>query len=208
LIWKSKPHDQPFKPPKTPLLSLATVLLIGGIIAIGLYSAVSNLSALRWIYIIEPRALGRWHFGKVDLYLVVLLLPLPAARRGSVWATSCMLGLLGTYGLLTGALWCYWLYELWRAIMQYDVFNSPPPRPLLLLTANLVWIGLLCRLTWVARRDAIRLRRYRKKQCMQCKYDLTGNESGRCPECGLAQKHRGHLINTMEVEAHATFKSS
>ncbi|MCP4250685.1 MAG: hypothetical protein GY778_26895 [bacterium] len=29
-----------------------------------------------------------------------------------------------------------------------------------------------------------RRRRYPRGHCQRCGYDLTGNESGRCPECG------------------------
>ena len=29
-------------------------------------------------------------------------------------------------------------------------------------------------------------RKYRRGHCQQCGYDLTGNESGVCPECGSA----------------------
>ena len=32
----------------------------------------------------------------------------------------------------------------------------------------------------------VKRRRRRRGQCVNCKYDLTANESGKCPECGLA----------------------
>ncbi|HNO78689.1 MAG TPA: hypothetical protein PKN33_11570 [Phycisphaerae bacterium] len=34
-----------------------------------------------------------------------------------------------------------------------------------------------------------RLRRFAGGHCQQCGYDLTGNESGVCPECGTASDH-------------------
>ena len=34
------------------------------------------------------------------------------------------------------------------------------------------------------RRASIRHRRWRDGLCVHCGYDLTGNESGVCPECG------------------------
>lgn len=49
----------------------------------------------------------------------------------------------------------------------------------LLVTVSLVGLGLWC-LTQVARM------RYRiaRGRCIRCRYDLTGNSSGVCPECG------------------------
>jgi hypothetical protein len=35
----------------------------------------------------------------------------------------------------------------------------------------------------------IRAERLEKGQCLRCGYDLTGNVSGVCPECGRAQAH-------------------
>jgi len=37
---------------------------------------------------------------------------------------------------------------------------------------------------WNSRRDAIRLRRASAGLCVACGYNLTGNTSGTCPECG------------------------
>jgi hypothetical protein len=34
--------------------------------------------------------------------------------------------------------------------------------------------------------------RRRRRLCVKCAYDLTGNTSGRCPECGMPSE-RGHL---------------
>ncbi len=43
---------------------------------------------------------------------------------------------------------------------------------------------------WVLSRDTLRAcrkaRRRRRGLCLRCGYDLTGNVSGRCPECGTA----------------------
>jgi hypothetical protein len=36
----------------------------------------------------------------------------------------------------------------------------------------------------IGRRDSLRLRFASLKNCAACNYDLTGNLSGRCPECG------------------------
>ena len=46
-----------------------------------------------------------------------------------------------------------------------------------LLGAGIVWVvGSL----WMV----IRVRRPSPSHCRKCRYDLTGNTSGRCPECG------------------------
>ena len=34
----------------------------------------------------------------------------------------------------------------------------------------------------------VRVRRWRRGQCVGCGYDLTGNVSGVCPECGQPQQ--------------------
>jgi hypothetical protein len=55
------------------------------------------------------------------------------------------------------------------------------------------WLGLIC--VWAANDVRRYVRRYifaRPKLgcCALCGYDLTGNTSGRCPECGHAAKNR------------------
>ncbi|MGD8454236.1 MAG: hypothetical protein PVJ57_20675 [Phycisphaerae bacterium] len=52
-----------------------------------------------------------------------------------------------------------------------------------LWSVSLVFAGLLARRAYALMRwqDAELGGRY----CVQCRYDLTGNVSGRCPECGL-----------------------
>lgn len=53
--------------------------------------------------------------------------------------------------------------------------------PLWLTTASLAMVGLLP----VVRGPIRQARRRWKGWCLDCGYDLTGNHSGRCPECGL-----------------------
>ncbi len=51
------------------------------------------------------------------------------------------------------------------------------------------WAGILTAYPCIAAvREAVRRRRDRHGRCRSCGYDLTGNVSGRCPECGLAQE--------------------
>lgn len=49
-----------------------------------------------------------------------------------------------------------------------------------------VIVGLVCRLVGKRRVQIERDLRFRKGVCVRCAYDLTGNVSGVCPECGTA----------------------
>ena len=53
----------------------------------------------------------------------------------------------------------------------------------LLSIAFLLCVGLFCGITWYFART-YSARRYPRGHCQGCGYDLTGNVSGRCPECG------------------------
>jgi len=45
-----------------------------------------------------------------------------------------------------------------------------------------------------------RRRRMRRGQCQNCDYDLTGNESGKYPECGAAVRMRSTVNQSEEAE--------
>ena len=62
--------------------------------------------------------------------------------------------------------------------------NHLPPRMSLASTAALCVAGVLS-VAVSERRDARRLRRVKRGLCEWCGYDLTGNVSGVCPECGV-----------------------
>ena len=47
-------------------------------------------------------------------------------------------------------------------------------------------LALTCRLAASLRARYDTRQRYRHGHCQKCGYDLTGNESGVCPECGMA----------------------
>lgn len=49
-------------------------------------------------------------------------------------------------------------------------------------------VGLILPTIWLVRRTLRRAYRKRRGLCLTCGYDLTGNVSGVCPECGVATK--------------------
>ena len=62
---------------------------------------------------------------------------------------------------------------------------------LALLTGLTPLVWLLAALSNVLRRS----RRFRKSRCLGCCYDLTGNTSGVCPECGMAIRQTYDMIS-------------
>lgn len=69
--------------------------------------------------------------------------------------------------------------------------SAPPWAPLALFTAGPVWCLLGVRLR--------RARRRRRGCCLKCGYNLTGNVSGVCPECGapVGGANDAALLNSM-----------
>ncbi|HEY3241813.1 MAG TPA: hypothetical protein VGM03_00550 [Phycisphaerae bacterium] len=59
----------------------------------------------------------------------------------------------------------------WEAFPGTQILSVPVWLPVLILVAPTLWL-------WV--RD----RRPKPGHCQRCGYDLTGNTSGVCPECG------------------------
>ena len=66
--------------------------------------------------------------------------------------------------------------------------NCLPSRLQLPSTAALGVAGVVAYVV-SERRDARRLRRVLRGRCESCDYDLTGNVSGVCPECGVPCLH-------------------
>jgi hypothetical protein len=65
-----------------------------------------------------------------------------------------------------------WVSELADGVLDFFIWNP----------CAFVPIAVLAILMWVLRRGA--RPRVLPGHCQKCGYDLTGNESGRCPECG------------------------
>ena len=81
------------------------------------------------------------------------------------------------------------LVVLWMPLALLGLFSmSLPPAPAGLVAAG--WAGLLAAVVLLiveAVAKAGRRRRARRRRsgfCPRCPYDLTGNASGTCPECG------------------------
>ncbi len=76
------------------------------------------------------------------------------------------------------------IYEPWRALPQFD-FSGPGSWrfkfPMHLGLVVLIPVLVLPLLPGTIRRE-----RRKRGLCVKCGYDLTGNVSGRCPECGEA----------------------
>jgi len=69
--------------------------------------------------------------------------------------------------------------DLWHRQLDVPV-GSVPHWPIVAVSAlpPLAWFGVVLRRAW------LRKRRQRRGQCRGCSYDLTGNTSGKCSECG------------------------
>jgi uncharacterized paraquat-inducible protein A len=85
-------------------------------------------------------------------------------------------------------------------VAVWDAATNPPMfrRPRASLAAAVGGYGA-CFAATVALRRAARRRRPRKPRgrqgvCSECGYDLTGNVSGRCPECGLPVSRKARLL--------------
>jgi hypothetical protein len=71
-------------------------------------------------------------------------------------------------------------YSKWGLdTVVFTSFSVPSWLPVVVLAPYpLLRFALWCRARW------IRVRRQRRGACLDCGYDLTGNVSGTCPECG------------------------
>lgn len=139
-------------------LSLAFVSVWIGIIAMagqGPGTSEGFLLIASWVFLYFERLISWWIVGSTGAGLV--------GRRLVGWVIS------GT--LIGGAFDIAMVWGLANGVGIQAVF----------VTAIFAFILIL---HVVGRRDALRLRFANWRYCMNCRYDLTGNLSGRCPECG------------------------
>jgi hypothetical protein len=81
----------------------------------------------------------------------------------------------------------FWIW--WKRDTQFG-----PPIDLRIVTVNyllLITLTIITPAAWLSKRF-IRCRRDFPTHCASCRYNLTGNTSGTCPECGapVPQKHK------------------
>ena len=77
-------------------------------------------------------------------------------------------------------------------------FNPNLPRMLVLMTAGGVGGATVAAIMWVVHRRLIQRDLWRRLPhlCSACGYDLTGNASGTCPECGRAVPFENDAIRS------------
>ncbi len=130
------------------------VLVVGVGIAAVMATGTDAVLAWSWVYLYAGRAVAWFVVGRWGAVL--------RGRRLVGWVVSGTLinaafDFAAVAGLLAGWLW-----------------------PAGILMGLIVFIAVLDR---VGRRASLRARFADAPFCMRCQYDLTGNLSGRCPEC-------------------------
>jgi hypothetical protein len=130
-----------------------------GIIGIGVGALVvlknDQLWAWSWIYLYAERIFSWWLVGARGAGL--------RGRRLFGWIIS------GT--LLNAA---------FDVAVVWGLMEGPAPQVAIAAMIALFIIALHV----VGRRDSLKARFASQRKCAACDYDLTGNLSGRCPECG------------------------
>lgn len=123
----------------------------------------------------------------IDFVPIILLLMVPAIRDGSVSAITGTLLILGMYLATAGLIGGVLVFDPERLKMSGRALD-PHWRPYMAVLVLCVagWAGAGCWFALKARTAAVRMRRRSASLCVHCGYDLTGNESGACPECGCA----------------------
>jgi hypothetical protein len=141
------------------LAALRAVLGIG-IVGVGaailLASRSEALLMISWIFLYGERVFSWWLVGSKGAGL--------RGRRLLGWVIS------GT---------C--INVAFDVAMVWGMLEGPMP-PVLIVAGIAVFIAAL---HVVGRRDSLKRRFASITHCMGCGYDLTGNLSGRCPECGM-----------------------
>jgi hypothetical protein len=95
-------------------------------------------------------------------------------------------------------------------LMQYPVLPKPSGQSLCISSACIPLAPLIvtfasCSLTCGLRKPAKRLVRIWRGACATCGYDLTGNVSGHCSECGESvSKSNPHRMRTRSSAAGVT----
>lgn len=90
------------------------------------------------------------------------------------------------------------LFRFGFAAPSPNMRSAPMLAPDMGFLAFPLWVPLLLFATYPAialiRGPLRRRARRRRNECVQCGYNMTGNESGVCPECGEAICHQPHEV--------------
>ena len=121
--------------------------------------AVSTVSSYVQTNAVMLPGRGIWSVGWGRGALIVCRYRQPTTRSEAVWLTEMVDELYG---------------EGWA---WPQVIKLPAVLP---ATAGLAFVGAVL----LARPLLRTRRRHRRGQCLTCGYDVTGNTSGKCPECG------------------------
>jgi hypothetical protein len=162
--------------------------VIGGTIvtatAVLLFIVASHFTSLRW-----QHSFGGLHFVEFEAYKGEL-----AVRYGSYFH-----GAAGDLGETRTSGFPGWI-TFSSNLVVYDPYELPPPPPgrkwhrrvgtLLVNMWLLVGLAAVVPATWLGACAARRRIRRARQQCVRCGYDLRGNTSGACPECGLPPGER------------------
>jgi len=98
--------------------------------------------------------------------LVAIFVCLPNSGAGHAWGA-------GAFFLIS-----------FPAILLWEPLDAGLVLGLLLCATQWFVIGYACERGWFAFKRRRDRRKSIERRCIRCGYDLLGNESGRCPECG------------------------
>jgi hypothetical protein len=111
--------------------------------------------------------------------LSFVLIPIGAFHAAKYARTGVIFTTFGS--LASFVFWFHYLFNSKRAVWADDVDYRD-----MIIRACMVTIvcAVVCRLAAVCRHRWETKRRYPPGHCQECGYNLTGNVSGVCPECG------------------------
>ncbi len=124
----------------------------------------------------------------IGVNVLLLVMPLIPPPADSLFGLLFVCGTLALLGQVASLLWA--MKTNAGVILVLGLLTLAPCVNLLVFlvvsgkATNLLRAAGL-RVGFMGIRDQEVLRRLRPRLCRQCGYDLTGNLSGRCPECGM-----------------------
>ena len=134
----------------------------------------------------------RVHYTVVRRLLITLLLAHLAGSYGLV------LGLVTRWGPPRAEIWLTAPFQSPAAVAEVTTLWLQGKGPWATAAAAVGGYALAFAavIAWrfVERRQTRRVRRRRQGLCTECGYDLTGNVSGKCPECGTPVSAKARLL--------------